>query len=49
MFTPQKSIYSPQAVSTVMELKDVNPNTGNVDVVVDVVSKDEPRTFEKFG
>ena len=32
-----------------MELKDVNPNTGNVDVVVDVVSKDEPRTFEKFG
>ncbi|MDP3990297.1 MAG: OB-fold nucleic acid binding domain-containing protein [archaeon] len=32
-----------------MEIKDVNPNTGNVDVVVEVVSKDEPRTFEKFG
>jgi replication factor A1 len=32
-----------------MEIKDVQANKGNVDVVVEVVSKDEPRTFEKFG
>ena len=32
-----------------MEIKDLQPNTGNVDLVLEVVSKEEPRTFEKFG
>lgn len=32
-----------------MEIKDVQPNKGNIDVVVDVVQKESPRTFEKFG
>ncbi|PIZ51675.1 hypothetical protein COY27_02640 [Candidatus Woesearchaeota archaeon CG_4_10_14_0_2_um_filter_33_13] len=32
-----------------MEIKDLKPNTGNVDLVLEVVSKEEPRTFEKFG
>lgn len=32
-----------------MELKDVKPNSGKIDVVVQVISKDAPRTFEKFG
>ena len=32
-----------------MEVKDLKPNTGSVDLVLEVVDKDEPRTFEKFG
>ena len=32
-----------------MEIKDINGNQGNVDIVAEVVAKDEPRTFEKFG
>ena len=32
-----------------MEIKDLKPNAGNVDLVLEVVDKDEPRTFEKFG
>ncbi|HIG93660.1 MAG: replication factor A1 [archaeon GW2011_AR9] len=32
-----------------MELKDIKPNQGNIDVVVTVIRKDSPRTFEKFG
>ncbi len=32
-----------------MEIKDVKPNQGNVEVVVDVITKDSPRQFEKFG
>ena len=32
-----------------MEIKDLKPNTGNVDLVLEVVDKEEPRTFEKFG
>ena len=32
-----------------MEIKDIKPNQGNVDVVCQVVSKDSPRSFEKFG
>lgn len=32
-----------------MEIKDLKPNTGNVDLVLEVVEKEEPRTFEKFG
>ncbi|MBT5739739.1 single-stranded DNA-binding protein, partial [Candidatus Woesearchaeota archaeon] len=32
-----------------MEIKDIQPRQGNIDVVVNVVSKDEPRTFDKFG
>lgn len=32
-----------------MELKDIQARQGNIDVVVTIVSKDEPRTFEKFG
>ena len=32
-----------------MEIKDVQANQGNIDLVVEVVSKEEPRTFEKFG
>ena len=32
-----------------MEVKDLVANTGKVDLVLTVVSKEEPRTFEKFG
>ncbi len=32
-----------------MEIKDVQPNKGNIDLVVEVVTKETPRTFEKFG
>ena len=32
-----------------MELKDVKANQGNIEVVVTIVQKDSPRTFEKFG
>ncbi|MBS3116013.1 hypothetical protein J4421_00275 [Candidatus Woesearchaeota archaeon] len=32
-----------------MEVKDVQANKGNVDVVLEIVSKDTPRSFSKFG
>ena len=32
-----------------MHIKDLKPKMGNVDIVADVVSKGEPRTFDKFG
>ncbi len=32
-----------------MEIKDLKANQGNVDLVLEVVEKKEPRTFEKFG
>jgi len=32
-----------------MKIKDVQANQGNIDLTVSVVSKEEPRTFEKFG
>ena len=32
-----------------MEIKDVQANQGNIDIVAEVISKEEPRTFEKFG
>jgi len=32
-----------------MEIKDLRPNKGNVDLVAEVVTKDSPRSFEKFG
>lgn len=32
-----------------MELKDVQANQGNIDVVIHIVEKEEPRSFEKFG
>lgn len=32
-----------------MKLKDIQANQGNIDLVLEVVEKDEPRTFEKFG
>jgi len=32
-----------------MELKDLKAGQGKVDVVVSVVSKEEPREFQKFG
>ncbi|HLC51767.1 MAG TPA: hypothetical protein VJI98_00815 [Candidatus Nanoarchaeia archaeon] len=32
-----------------MEIKDIKANQGNIDLVLDVVEKEEPRTFEKFG
>ncbi len=32
-----------------MEVKDVQANQGNLDLVFTVVEKEEPRTFEKFG
>ncbi len=32
-----------------MEIKDLQANKGNIDVVVKVIAKEEPRTFEKFG
>ena len=32
-----------------MEIKDIQAKSGNVDVVLTIISKDKPRTFEKFG
>ncbi|PIN73092.1 hypothetical protein COV20_06320 [Candidatus Woesearchaeota archaeon CG10_big_fil_rev_8_21_14_0_10_45_16] len=32
-----------------MEIKDLTANTGKVDIVAEIVSKEEPRSFEKFG
>ena len=32
-----------------MEIKEIQARQGNIDVVFTIVSKDEPRTFEKFG
>ena len=32
-----------------MKLKDVQSNKGNIDLVVQIVKKEEPRSFEKFG
>ncbi|MBI2665522.1 hypothetical protein HYX12_02805 [Candidatus Woesearchaeota archaeon] len=32
-----------------MEIKDLKSNSGNVDIVAQVVDKAKPRSFEKFG
>jgi len=32
-----------------MKISELQPRQGKVDIVVTVESKDEPRTFEKFG
>ena len=32
-----------------MEVKDKQSGQGKIDVVVEIISVDEPRTFEKFG
>lgn len=32
-----------------MKIKELQPNQGKVDVTVEVVSKEQPRTFSKFG
>ena len=32
-----------------MEIKDLQANQGKVDLVLEIVEKEEPRTFEKFG
>jgi replication factor A1 len=32
-----------------MEIKDLKPNTGNVEIVAVIAEKEEPKTFEKFG
>ena len=32
-----------------MEIKDVQPNQGNIDLVLTIKDKGEARTFEKFG
>ena len=32
-----------------MEVKDVRANQGKIDLVLEVVEKQEPRSFEKFG
>ena len=32
-----------------MEVKDIKPNQGNIDLVLEVVDMEEPREFEKFG
>lgn len=32
-----------------MEIKDLKPKQGNVDVIIDVIDVGEPREFQKFG
>jgi replication factor A1 len=32
-----------------MHIKDLKPKMGKVDITASVISKDEPRTFDKFG
>ncbi|MDP3734489.1 MAG: hypothetical protein Q8R37_04625 [Nanoarchaeota archaeon] len=32
-----------------MEIKDINANQGNIDLVAEIVTKEDARSFEKFG
>ncbi|MBI2669344.1 DNA-binding protein [Candidatus Woesearchaeota archaeon] len=32
-----------------MNIKDLKSNQGNIDITAEIVSKEEPRAFEKFG
>ena len=32
-----------------MEIKDITANQGNIDIVAEIITKEEPRSFEKFG
>lgn len=32
-----------------MQIKDLQPKLGNVNIELDIVQKEEPREFEKFG
>tara|TARA_Y100000310_G_C20485518_1_gene716682 strand:+ start:451 stop:912 length:462 start_codon:yes stop_codon:yes gene_type:complete len=32
-----------------MKISEINPNQGNIDATVEIVSIDEPREFEKYG
>ncbi|MBI5064944.1 hypothetical protein HZA97_01795 [Candidatus Woesearchaeota archaeon] len=32
-----------------MQVKDLEANKGNVDIVLEIVEKQEPKTFNKFG
>ena len=32
-----------------MQIKDIQAGTGKIDITVEIVSVDEPRTFDKFG
>jgi replication factor A1 len=32
-----------------MKVADIKPNQGNIEVVAEVIKKDSPRSFEKFG
>ena len=38
-----------QDISYKMQIKDLSPKQGNVDIVVDVVDVGSPREFQKFG
>ncbi len=32
-----------------MKISEINPNQGNIDTTIEIVSVDEPREFEKYG
>jgi replication factor A1 len=32
-----------------MEIKDLKPKTGNINLELEIISKEEPREFNKFG
>ncbi len=32
-----------------MKIKEIKANSGNIEIIAEVVKKEEPRTFEKFG
>ncbi|MBI2662789.1 hypothetical protein HYX11_05005 [Candidatus Woesearchaeota archaeon] len=32
-----------------MQIKDIQPNQGNIEITAEVTQKEVPRTFEKFG
>jgi len=49
IFFTTEILLNPCISSDFMEVKDVKANQGKIDLVVEVVNKQEPRSFEKFG
>ena len=44
-----RKLFKIKTIFLLMEIKDIQPNMGKIDVTLEVVKKEEPRTFEKFG
>lgn len=44
-----KNLYILSAIQCKMQIKDLKPKQGNVDVTIDVIDVEAPREFQKFG